>query len=147
MLTLMNIFVTGATGWVGSAVVEELRGAGHSVLGLAHSDASAAKLEAIGVKVHRGTLDEPESLARGAAATDATIHTAFNHDFSKWKEHCENDGRVIEALGEKTRTLIVTSAPGALIANGPRTETSGLNPHNARARRPRRPRTRSPRAA
>lgn len=118
----MHVFVTGATGWVGSAVVDELIGAGHQVTGLVRSEDKAAALAANGVRVVHGTLAELDVLQRAAATADAVVHTAFEHDFSRFAENCEQDRRVIEALGASlqgsARPLLVTSgllglAPGA----------------------------------
>ena len=117
----MRVFVTGATGWVGSAVVRELMSAGHQVLGLARSDAGARALAADGAGVHRGDLDDLEGLRAGAAACDGVIHTAFNHDFAQFQANADTDRRVIEAMGDVlsgTGKPLVTTSGTLIVALG-----------------------------
>ncbi|MBA8881390.1 SDR family oxidoreductase [Phyllobacterium myrsinacearum] len=131
----MRVFITGATGWVGSAVAEDLMRAGHQVTGLARSADKAAALAAIGSKVVEGSLDDLEILRDAASAADAVIHTAFDHDFSKFLENAAQDERVIEVLGSalagSKRPLIVTSGLSGL----PRGATEVDLPHPASPRK------------
>lgn len=113
---MMRIFLTGATGFIGSRIVPELLAAGHDVLGLTRSEAGAASLVAAGAEAHLGTLEDLDSIRAGAAGADAVIHTAFDHDFSNFVANCEKDRRVIAALGEvltgSDRPLLITSGTG-----------------------------------
>lgn len=112
----MRIFLTGATGFIGSRIVPELLAAGHQVLGMTRSDAGAEALRAAGAEVHHGQLEDLDSLRAGAAQADAVIHTAFDHDFSRFVANCEKDRQVIKALGSALagtrRPLLITSGTG-----------------------------------
>jgi len=131
----MRVFVTGASGFIGSALVRELRAAGHAVVGLARSDTSAAAIVAAGAEVVRGDLTRPETLAAGARDADAAIHLAFDHDFSKLADNCANEQRAIAALGDALvgtqKLLIVTSGTGLVRAAGRLTTEDDAPPSDA----------------
>jgi nucleoside-diphosphate-sugar epimerase len=130
---LMRIFVTGASGWIASAVIPELLAAGHQVLGLARSDAAAAKVAALGADVQRGDLNDLEGLRAAAAASDGVVHLGYNHDFSQMGAAAETDGAVIDAFGEvlagSDRPLLIAS--GVLGVASGRTATENDQPDAA----------------
>jgi len=112
----MRIFLTGATGFIGSQIIPQLLEGGHQVLGLTRSDAGAKQLATAGAEVHRGDLEDPTTLRRGAEKADAVIHCAFDHDFSRFVDNCQKDKRNILAIGEalvgSKRPFIITSGVG-----------------------------------
>ncbi len=108
----MRIFVTGATGFIGTELVKELLEVGHQVRGLTRSDAGVEQLKAVGAEVHRGDLTDLDSLCSGATGVDAVVHLAFSHDFSKFAQNAEDEKKAIEALGsvlEPGKLFVVTS--------------------------------------
>ncbi len=131
----MRVFVTGATGFIGSRVVKELVGAGPAVLGPCRSPDKAAALAAAGAEVQRGSIEDLDGLRRATARSDGVIHLAFNHDFSKFAEHCEQDRRAIEAIGAELegtdRPLIATSGVGLLAEGRLATEDDMAPPPSA----------------
>lgn len=136
----MRVFVTGASGFIGSAVVSELIAAGHEVVGLARSESSARAVEAAGAQVHRGDLDDLESLRAGAKSADGVIHLAFNHDFSAYGGAAETDRRAIDAIGGvlagSDRPFVVTSGLAGFALGRPMTENDAAPPNSPRASEP-----------
>jgi nucleoside-diphosphate-sugar epimerase len=135
----MRVFLTGATGFIGSHVIPELLHRGHAVLGLARSDAGAQQLEAAGAEVHRGDLEQPETLASGVAAADAVIHCAFDHDFANFVENTKKDERNIAAMGDAlagtNKPVLITSGIGiGTPRNGGPASEDVLNPLHANPR-------------
>ncbi|HTI74288.1 MAG TPA: SDR family oxidoreductase [Mycobacterium sp.] len=132
----MRVFVTGASGFIGSAVVSELIAAGHQVLGLARSDSSAHAIQAAGGQVHRGDIADLDSLRTGAETADGVIHLAFNHDFADYTGAAETDRRAIEALGnalaESDRPFVVTSGLAGFALGHPMTEDDVASPDSPR---------------
>jgi nucleoside-diphosphate-sugar epimerase len=118
----MKVFLTGATGFIGTRIIPELMGAGHTVLGLTRSEDGARKLRASGVEVHHGNIEDLDSLRKGAENADGVIHCAMNHDFSQFVKNCEDDKNAIIAMGEvlvgSKRPFLVTSGTG-VGSNGP----------------------------
>ena len=132
----MRVFVTGASGFIGSAVVSELVSAGHDVLGLARSDASAQAVEGAGAQVHRGDLDNLDSLRAGAESADGVIHLAFNHDFTDYTGAAETDRRAIDTLGEvligSDRPFVVTAGLAGFALGRTMTEDDAADPDSPR---------------
>jgi nucleoside-diphosphate-sugar epimerase len=127
----MKIFVTGASGWIGTGVVRELRGNGHEVIGLARSDASAAKLLAAEAEVLRGDLEDLGSLKEGAAAADGVVHLGYNHDFARMAAAAETDRAAITAMAEVTDSgapFLIASGVAGLSNDGPATELTVADP-------------------
>lgn len=135
----MRVFMTGASGWIGSAVVPELLGAGHDVVGLARSDAAAAAIEAVGAEAFRGSLDEPSTLTEIVAKSDGVVHLGYNHDFSQMQAAANTDRAVVEAIGSvlkrSERPFVVAGgvigiAPGRLATEHDQPDP-GLHPRTA----------------
>ena len=135
----MRVFLTGATGFIGSHVIPELMRNGHEVLGLTRSDTGARQLEAAGAEVHRGELERPETLASGVAAADAVIHCAFDHNFATFFENTKKDERVIAAMGEALagtqKPILITSGVGiGTPLDGGQAREDVLNPRHPNPR-------------
>jgi nucleoside-diphosphate-sugar epimerase len=135
----MRVFVTGGTGFIGSATVQELVKAGHQVLGLARNDAAVNKLKEMGSEAHRGDLSNLESLKAGARACDGVAHLAFIHDFTDYAGNGETDRRAVEAFGAvlagSGKPLVITSGTGVIAPGHVATETDPANPASVAAPR------------
>ncbi|MDQ2846690.1 MAG: SDR family oxidoreductase [Actinomycetota bacterium] len=138
----MRVFVTGASGWIGSAVVPELLNSGHQVLGLARSDTAAAAITALGADVHRGDIEDLDSVRAGAAASDGVVHLGYNHDFSRMEQAAQTDRQALETIGaalEGTdRPLVVASGmvgltPGRISTEKDASDPSAAHPRSANA--------------
>jgi nucleoside-diphosphate-sugar epimerase len=128
----MRVFVTGASGWIGSASVAELLASGHRVVGLARSDAAAAAIAALGAEVHRGSLDDLDSVRAGAAASDGVVHLGYNHDFARMDQAAETDRQALEAIGmileDTGRPLVAASGTLGLAPGRVATEHDAADP-------------------
>jgi nucleoside-diphosphate-sugar epimerase len=137
----MRVFVTGATGFIGTELVKELVAAGHQVRGLTRSDAGVEPLKAMGAEAHRGDLEDVYSLRSGATGMDAVVHLAFNHDFARFAQNGEDERKAIEALGcalEPGKLLVVTSGTG-LASGAPGHVRTESDPPTSSAEIPRQP--------
>ncbi|GBQ96614.1 nucleoside-diphosphate-sugar epimerase [Acetobacter nitrogenifigens DSM 23921 = NBRC 105050] len=128
----MKVFVTGATGFIGSSIVDELLRRSHVVVGFARSETSADNLRAKGAQIHRGSIDDPASVLAALASVDGAIHTAFNHDFSTYMQNCADDGALLDAMAETLggtgKPLIATSSTAVVPPGQIATEDQAASP-------------------